>query len=117
MKEGTDNVSQVIPLSGMHPLPLDPNGENLVTWQHLAAKDTGKCSLWQNHHNASYNSVTLEQGTANYSLMVKSSSPQILQFYGAQPHPLIYTLSTAAWLLTCYEGQASAEQLVIDENL
>lgn len=49
--------------------------------------------------------------------MVKSSSPQILQFYGAQPHPLIYTLSTAAWLLTCYEGQASAEQLVIDETL
>ena len=102
-------------LSGMHPLPLEPNRENLVTWQHLATKDTGKCSLWQNTHNASYNSVTLEQGTANYSLPVKPCSPQILQSFMEHSHT--HSFTHCLRLLTCYEGQGSAEQLVIDETL
>lgn len=68
----TDWVGSVSQVS-----PLQSNGEDLITWPQLAAKETGNCSPWQSSHTPA-TTLTLEQGTANYSPTVKSLSPLAL---------------------------------------
>lgn len=70
-----------------HISPLHSNGENLVTWPHLAAKESENCSPWQISHIPE-TMLSLEQGTANYTPKVKPSSPLcfIKVFTGAQPY-------------------------------